>query len=224
MLVVLVLVSGCSNGKDKESSSDPITPGLVKSTQKKGEGSQGVAGLALISDSEVGAKSFAFNIASAFVSTDIVQKDLFEKVISTSAKNISVDSILLRNKSTTLPRISFSPVGIALDKYARGYAVVAVNGLSFESASSNVQAVWKEIRMEISYNQGWKVETVLIIDIPGPQTDNKPLSSEFLSQWAGYFLPQNELISGDKSLYNFKPLDFGTVDENGVPVTFPPGE
>lgn len=175
-------------------------------------------------NSESGASTFAFKVAGVFVSTDVVQSSVFEKLISSQNKTFSIDSAMQRNASTSLSRITFSPMGIAVDEFKTSSAVIAVVGLSFESSNDKVVSQWKEIRMTLSYENGWKVTDFVIGSLSGPAGNGAELSPEFLASWSGYIFPANELSSGQKLIFNQTQSGFGTVDENGVPVTFPPGE
>lgn len=225
LAAITVLTVSCSDSKKptEKTNSNAGNIGIItpkKNTNIKFDDTS----LEKLPKSEAGASTFAYKVAGIFVSTDVTQRDVFEKVLSSQNTGFSVDAALQRNASSTLSRITFSPMGIAMDKFAGDNATIAVVGLSFESGSDKVISQWKEIRMELSYEKGWKVSDFVIGSLLGPAGDGSKLTPEFLASWSGYYFPANEISSGQKTILDQLEQNFGTVDENGAPVTFPPGE
>lgn len=195
--VIVMSLTSCSSDKSDESSKDNDTSLLVRNKTTNTD-KVSVEGLLSFPKSEAGAAAFAFKVASVFVSTDVVQKNVFEKVLSDDS-DFSVSAAIQRNTSDTESKIRFSPVGIAIDQYANGKASVAVVGLSFETGNQTT-ASWKEIHMNLVYKESWGVSDFGIGVINGPITDGQALDPEFLAAWSGYIFPQDELTVGQKTI------------------------
>lgn len=227
-IIALIAIAGilvsCSDEKKSEGSKKGANDIGIVTPTKKSEIAFDDKSIQELPNSEAGASNFAYKVAGVFASTDVTQKDVFEKLVSSQNKTFSIDSAIQRNTSSSLSRTTFSPMGIAVDEYKNSKATIAVVGLSFESSSDKVISQWKEIRMVLDFEKGWKVSDFIVGSLVGPKGDGVALSPEFLASWSGYFFPANELASGQKSILNQVEENFGTVDENGVPVTFPPGE
>lgn len=221
-LILLTLIfSSCSSDNQKEKSTDSEAGLISRTAITKTLSTEGIENLPA---SEAGVSEFAFKAAGIIVSTDVQQREALEKIVSKNQTDISINSLLERNKSTTLPRITFSPVGLAVESFSPGEAIIAVIGLSFESSSQKVTSNWKEVRITLGYEKGWKITSYSIDNVQGPPADGSALSESFLIGWSGYYFPPSEISSGQKTILNQLSQDFGTVDENGTPVTFPPGE
>ena len=221
LLCIVFILAACSSGTKKEDSKEVGSGIVVRNPKTKTVNFDNIDSLP---NSEAGASEFAFKVASVVASTDVQQQEVFEKVISKNQIEISTNALVQRNKSESLPRITFSPVGLAIDNFSNQEAIIAIVGLSFESSSKKVISTWKEARLTLAYEKGWKIVSYDVINVQGPPTDGSELSSTFLTGWSGYYFPPSEISSGQKTIMNQITQDFGTVDENGSPVTFPPGE
>ena len=212
MATVTVLFSGCSNSSEKESSPKTskisFTSNGDKSDASKPENNTFISVSKI--NSEIGAKSFAYKISSAFVSTDIKDGKLLEKYISSNAVDNILSNLIQRNNSDVLPSISFSPIVVTATTFRPGEAEVAVLGLSYTSGSGGITSRYKEILFTFDFNSTWKVKNYLISKVDGLAGNDDILDTSFLVYIDSFFTPGDEINSEEKKVVETSKVKNGT--------------
>lgn len=167
--------------------------------------------------SEVGAQSFAFKIAYLFVSTELKSGDKLEKYMTEEARTQLLPGMIQRNKSTILPAVTFSPIGVASDYFEGNQARVAVVGLSFSSQTGIVTSAYKEVLLKLVFDENWKIDEFILSDVKGPKGDGSAVDSEQAAVLSGFNFPSDDFLTGKRPVVS---------DSFGLPTTqpFAPGE
>ncbi len=205
LLAMSVFLVGCSSDKSTETKKDKLDFG-TKVTKKNKNIVGSISELAKI-NSEEGAKSFSFNIASSFVSSDVKEGSGLQNYISTSGKPNILNSLIARNNSTTLPSVSFTPIAVTVDNYTNQKTSIAVLGLSFTSSSLGVSSSYKEIRFDLVYEDNWKVSTYILSEVDGVTGNGEILDSSFSELLNSYVVPSDEFVPSDRKIVDESKID-----------------
>lgn len=219
LILICALGASCSSGDPKKDEKKSSSGLLDVPTDDDAKVTFDSSKLETLPNSGAGANAFAYHVASYFVSTDVKQKDILQKLTASNG-SFSIDGILERNNSESLSRITFSPIGLVQDSFGGNEASVAVIGMSFES-SSQVVSSWKEISLNLVFEGSWKVQSFNIGIVSGPPGNNTAMTAEQAVVWSSYIFPEDGLSPGEKTLLDYVSQDLTSVDENGVPLTFP---